>query len=67
MTHIGQLNVDQKKAFNTVIAAVESKIGKVFFLQGLVGTRKTFIYSTICHYLRAKSKIVLYYKAQYGS
>ena len=57
--HIGKLNADQKKAFDTVIQAVEAKRDKVFFLQGPAESGKTFVYSTICHYLRANGKIVL--------
>src|SRR5258705_1960212 len=56
---IQQLNIDQKTVCDIVVQAVEMKQATVFFLQGPAGTGKTFVYGTLCNYLRSKGKIVL--------
>jgi hypothetical protein len=66
----GLLNADQRNAFDTIISRIEtptpidpsssSHDGSIcFFLHGPGGTGKTFVYNTICHYLRSQEKIVL--------
>jgi chromosomal replication initiation ATPase DnaA len=35
------------------------RTGQTFFLHGPGGTGKTFVYNTLCHYLRSECKIVL--------
>ncbi|CAG8741012.1 17716_t:CDS:2, partial [Cetraspora pellucida] len=42
-----QLNIDQKYAFNKIISAVESRTPALFFIDGLGGTGKTFLYNIL--------------------
>ncbi|KDR74075.1 hypothetical protein GALMADRAFT_40235, partial [Galerina marginata CBS 339.88] len=56
---IPTLNVGQTSAFHKIIAAVNDKSGKCFFLHGPGGTGKTYVYNTVCHHLRGSRKIVL--------
>jgi hypothetical protein len=56
---IAQFNDDQRSAFDKIIQAVDSNSGKSFFLHGPGGTGKTFVYNTVCHFLRGQGKIVL--------
>lgn len=58
---IQQLNAKQKIAFDTIVQAVEGGDSKVFFLQGPAGTGKTYVYKTICNYLRGQGKLYLNY------
>ncbi|XP_071708290.1 uncharacterized protein [Rutidosis leptorrhynchoides] len=44
---IGKLNSDQKKAYDTIINAVEADNGGVFFLYRYGGTGKTFLWTTL--------------------
>ena len=53
------LNEDQRKAFHTVVDAVNAGDGQCFFLNGPGGTGKTFVYNTLCHALRAQGRIVI--------
>jgi len=41
---ISHLNVDQRAAFEEIIAAVEAKTSVTFFVDGPGGTGKTFLY-----------------------
>jgi len=52
-------NQDQRSAFNLINQAVQSHSGQSFFLHGPGGTGKTFVYNTLCHYLRGQGKIVV--------
>jgi DNA replication protein DnaC len=62
--NIVKLNVDKRKAYNTIINAVD-KInetkpgGNVYFIDGPGGTGKTFLYSTILAKIRMKSDVAL--------
>jgi hypothetical protein len=57
---LSQLNADQSACFNAIIAAIiEDPQSTHFYLQGLGGTRKTFVYKTICYYYRGIGKTVL--------
>ena len=53
------LNQDQRSAFDLVNQAVQSGSGQSFFLHGAGGTGKTFLYNTLCHYLRGQGKVVV--------
>ncbi|KDQ22731.1 hypothetical protein PLEOSDRAFT_1049934, partial [Pleurotus ostreatus PC15] len=57
--HIANLNLGQHYAFNEICHAVETKSGQTFFLHGPGGTGKTYLYNTLCHFLRGQGKIVL--------
>jgi hypothetical protein len=54
-----QFNEEQRAAFDTIVAAVDSKSGQCFFLQGAGGCGKTFVYSALCRHFRGQGKIVL--------
>ncbi|CEG76448.1 hypothetical protein RMATCC62417_11344 [Rhizopus microsporus] len=55
-----QLNQQQKHVFDTIISKFESDPrNSQFFLQGPVGTGKTFVYNTLCNYYKSKNEIVL--------
>ena len=57
---IAQLNEDQRACFDIIIDTLTANPEMAhFFLQGPAGTGKAFLYTTICHYLRAQGKIVL--------
>ena len=53
------LNQDQRSAFDLIHQAVQSHSGQCFFLHGPGGTGKTFVYNTLCHYLRGQGKVVV--------
>ncbi len=53
------LNVDQRRVFDSVVASVETASGNYFFLSGIAGAGKTFVYNTICAQLRIQRRIVL--------
>lgn len=53
------LNLEQQEAYNKIIQSVKNHRGSLFFLNGPGGTGKTFLYSTVCHRLRADGFIVL--------
>ena len=50
---------EQLDAFRCIVNAVDGHLGGVFFLNGAEGTGKTYVYKTVCHYLRSAGKIVL--------
>ena len=56
---IPHLNPEQQSAFDKIIEAVENKTGQNFFLHGPGGTGKTYVYNTLCYFLRGQRKIVL--------
>ena len=53
------LNGDQHHAFTCIINLVMNDLGKLFFLNGPGGTRKTFVYNTVCAKLCSEGIIVL--------
>ena len=56
---IPRLNADQRTSFDTILHAVENKTGNIFFLHGAGGTGKTYVYNTLCYFLRGQGRIVL--------
>ena len=55
-----QLNTQQQQAYNIIVQAVATDPQHAhFFLQSAGGTRKTFLYRTLCNHFRAQGKIVL--------
>ena len=56
---IPRLNEGQRAAFDEIVKAVNDRSGKTFFLHGPGGTGKTYVYNTLCHYLRGQGKIVV--------
>jgi hypothetical protein len=53
------LNPEQRSAFDRIFEAVENKTGQTFFLHGPGGTGKTYVYNTLCYFLRGRGLIVL--------
>src|SRR6266542_2883806 len=53
---IPHLNPEQQSAFDKIIEAVENKTGQNFFLHG---PGETYVYNTLCYFLRGQRKIVL--------
>jgi hypothetical protein len=56
---IPRLNQEQQSAFDKIVEAVENKTGQTFFLHGPGGTGKTYVYNTLCYFLRGRGIIVL--------
>ncbi|KAJ7782292.1 PIF1-like helicase-domain-containing protein, partial [Mycena maculata] len=56
---VQKMNVEQHDAFDRIVASVEQKLGKGFFLSGSGGTGKMFVYNAMAHHRRGQSKIVL--------
>ena len=55
-----QLNVDQKSYFDTITTAIMTDLQiAYFFLQGSVGTEKTFLYTYLYNYYCAQDKIII--------
>ncbi|KAB8228864.1 PIF1-like helicase-domain-containing protein [Aspergillus alliaceus] len=54
------LNKDQRTAYERILSKMEvDPYNAHFFLHGPEGTRKTFLYRTLCARLRAQGKVVL--------
>ena len=53
------MNVEQRSAYDAIVASVTNALGQTFFLHGPAGTGKTFVYNTICYRLRSDGLIVL--------
>ena len=53
------LNLAQHSSFDVIVNAVETQSGQTFFLHGPGGTGKTYVYNTLCYFLRGQGKIVL--------
>ena len=53
------LNDDQHHAFQEIWQSISQKKGKIFFIDGFGGCRKTYLYQALCHSLRAQSMIIL--------
>ena len=56
---IQKLNAGQRTAFDEIVNAVTNKTGQTFFLHGPGGTGKTYVYNTLCYFMRGQGKIVL--------
>lgn len=54
-----QLNVDQRRAYDSILNAVMSNSPEIFFIDGPAGTGKTFLYAAVLSYLRSKGYIAL--------
>lgn len=55
-----QLNVQQRHAYDTIVAAIATDPEHAhFFLQGAGETGKTFLYQALCNHFRAQDQIVL--------
>lgn len=53
------LNNEQRTIYNSIMEAVFSKSGGMFFVYGHGGTGKTYLYRTILAAIRSKGKIAL--------
>lgn len=57
---IPTLNTDQRRCFKAIMGRMETHPQEChFYLQGPGGSGKTYLYKTICHYVRGQNKIVL--------
>jgi hypothetical protein len=56
---IPTLNSGQRSVFDSIVAAINSQSGQPFFLHGSGGTGKTYVYNTLCYFLRGQGKTVL--------
>ncbi|XP_013613951.1 PREDICTED: uncharacterized protein LOC106320129 [Brassica oleracea var. oleracea] len=54
-----KLNADQRAIYESVLDSVDKMDGKLFFVYGAGGTRKTFLYQTIISRIRSRKQIVL--------
>ena len=54
-----KLSLEQKKAFDAIIASAEQSLGKTIFVDGYGGTGKTYLWKAITTRLRSEKKIVL--------
>ena len=54
-----KLNPDQRAIYEAVLDSVDKKDGKLFFVYGAGGTRKTFLYQPIISRIRSRKQIVL--------
>ncbi len=54
-----RLNDDQRNAYKTILNAMTNKEGKLFFVYGSGGTRKTFVWTTLLSCLQGQGKIML--------
>jgi ATP-dependent DNA helicase PIF1 len=53
------LNTEQMAAYKTIMSIVDSPNGGVFFIDGLRGTRKTFLYRALLGTIRSQDKIAI--------
>lgn len=58
-TLFSQMNTEQRTIYDAVMDSIKNACGKLFFVYGLGGTCKTFLYKTIISKLRATMIIVL--------
>ncbi|XP_073137587.1 uncharacterized protein [Henckelia pumila] len=56
---LNNLNSEQRHVYDTVMNAVHSNKGGVFFVYGYGGTGKIFVWNTLSAFLRSKGEIVL--------
>jgi PIF1-like helicase len=54
-----KLNAEQRDTFDKIYKSTSDRNGDPFFLHGPGGTGKMFVYSTVCHHIRANLWIVL--------
>ena len=54
-----KLNNEQRQAFDRIYTSTSTKKGKTFFLHGPGGMGKTFLYTTICHYVHGNGWFTL--------
>ena len=51
---VPRLNAEQWCAHDRITSSVEMRASQVFFLNGPGGTRKTFVYNTVCSTIAAR-------------
>jgi hypothetical protein len=54
-----KLNLDQRKTFDAITQSINSKLGKLIFVNGYSGTWKTFFWNAIMTSLRSEGEIIL--------
>ncbi len=51
------MNTEQAAAFDSIRQIVDASSGGVFFLEGIGGSGKTYVYNALLHYVRGHGKI----------
>ena len=59
--NLAKLNVGQKAAYDSTMASVINKEGKLFIVHGPGGCSKSFLWNTLAHSVRGQELIVLKY------
>ncbi|XP_022849873.1 uncharacterized protein LOC111371960 [Olea europaea var. sylvestris] len=54
-----QLNTEQKMAYNAILNKVDTNVSSMFFVDGLGGTGKTFLYRALLGAVRSRQMIAL--------
>ncbi|GJQ97016.1 ATP-dependent DNA helicase PIF1-like protein [Tanacetum coccineum] len=54
-----KITYEKREVYNTIMEAIDSGKGDVFFLYGYGGTSKTFVWKTLSSAIRSKGEIVL--------
>ncbi|KAL6580529.1 hypothetical protein OROMI_008553 [Orobanche minor] len=57
--YLGMLNHEQRHVYTTIMRAVDSQSGGLYFLYGHGGTGKTFVWKTLSAAIRSRGGIVL--------
>lgn len=55
----GQMTDEQRSVYDDIIGCVTSKTGRVFFVYGFGGTRKTFLWNILSAAVRSRGEVVL--------
>lgn len=59
MNSVEQLNTEQRIGFDQIMECVRNKRAQVFFIDGLGGTGKTFLYKALIATVRAEGHIAV--------
>ena len=57
--NLTRLDIGQKAAYDSIMASVINKEGKLFFVHGPGGCGKSFLWNTLAHSVRGQELIVL--------
>ena len=56
---VNSLNLEQRDAYEEIMATIDSDKGGLFFVDGPGGTGKTFLYKSLLAILRSQNKLVV--------
>jgi len=60
MSQYKQLNEKQKEIVDIILNKIDNNKNCCYFIDGLGGSSKTFVYTTICHLTKFRNKRVLW-------